>query len=136
MKKKYGIGILTAVVACVAVFSGMYYFSYQQAMQKHQAKVEQLRQEQERKQYIEQLNKGQDEDEAVKTEGDANKSEGYYLLEKNGYIVVYLSDKKTVYEYTNIAYSVLPEDVQKEISAEKYVETVEELYSFLENYSS
>ena len=60
----------------------------------------------------------------------------YYLKELNGYVVVYLSDKKTVYEYTDISLEDLPENLQKEIQNGKYIETSESLYGFLENYSS
>ena len=62
--------------------------------------------------------------------------DGYYLAEKNGYVVVYLSDKKTVYEYTDILFRDLPEDLQAEIETGKPVENTELLYGFLENYSS
>ena len=57
-------------------------------------------------------------------------------MEVNGYIVVYLSDKKTPYEYTDILYDQLPERLRDEIRNGKYVEGQKELYGFLENYSS
>ena len=68
--------------------------------------------------------------------GQALKDDCYYLKELNGYVVVYLSDKKTVYEYTDISLEDLPENLQKEIQNGKYIETSESLYGFLENYSS
>lgn len=60
----------------------------------------------------------------------------YYLYEVNGYIVVFLNDRKTPYEYTDILYDELPEMLKKEIKNGKYVKDKEELYGFLENYSS
>lgn len=60
----------------------------------------------------------------------------YYLCEVNGYIVVYKSDKKTPYEYTDILYKELPELLKKEIKNGKYIKDEKELYGFLENYSS
>ena len=57
-------------------------------------------------------------------------------MEVNGYVVVYLSDKKTAYEYTDILYDVLPATIREEIRNGKYMESTEELYGFLENYSS
>ena len=60
----------------------------------------------------------------------------YYLMEVNGYIVVYFSDKKTPYEYTDIHYDELPELLRQEIRNGKYIESTAELYGFLENYSS
>ena len=53
-----------------------------------------------------------------------------------GFVVVYLSDRKTIYEMTEIPLSDLPEEVRQEIAAGKYVAARDELYGFLENYSS
>ena len=57
-------------------------------------------------------------------------------MEVNGYIVVYLSDKETPYEYTDIRYDDLPAVLRQEIRNGKYIADLEELYGFLENYSS
>ena len=64
------------------------------------------------------------------------KEDCYYLKNVNGYVVVFLSDKKTAYEYTDILCEELPESVREEIANGKYIENQEELYGFLENYSS
>lgn len=61
---------------------------------------------------------------------------GYYIGVKNGFLIIYESDKSTVYEYTDILYDGLPNDLQEEISDGKYVNSLKDLYSFLENYSS
>ena len=86
---------------------------------------------------------GQEEEEeeqqsgqTVTTEGDAVKEDAYYLMEVNGYVVVFLSDKKTAYDYTSIEVSSLPATVQNEVKNGKYIESTELLYSFLENYTS
>ena len=60
----------------------------------------------------------------------------YYLLEVNGYVAVYLDDKKTIYEYTSIDVETLPVLLQNEVKNGKYIKDIEELYGFLENYSS
>ena len=60
----------------------------------------------------------------------------YYLIEEDGFLVVYASDRKTVYEYTDIAYDDLPENVRNEIRYGKYIRSQADLYGFLENYSS
>jgi hypothetical protein len=60
----------------------------------------------------------------------------YCLLEDNGYIIVYFKDKETIYEYTDILLSSLPEEMQTEIKQGKYVKDDHDLFSFLENYSS
>lgn len=62
--------------------------------------------------------------------------ECYYLYEMNEYVVVYLSDKKSVYEYTDILITDLPEHLAREIKNGKYIRNLEDLYGFLENYSS
>ena len=74
--------------------------------------------------------------ESISAEGAAVQDEGYYLSELQGYVAVYLSDRTTIYEFTEIPVSDLPEEVQQELTSGKYVETAEELYAFLENYSS
>ncbi|MBQ7067192.1 MAG: hypothetical protein IJN92_10275 [Lachnospiraceae bacterium] len=63
-------------------------------------------------------------------------NEDFYLLVENEYINVYYSDLETVYLYTDILLSDLPEDIQQDILDKKYVESEEELYNFLESYSS
>lgn len=71
---------------------------------------------------------------------DGNREEGgygsYYLTEKEGHVLVCLSDKKTVYETTSIRMEALPEGLQDEIRNGKFLRDQQELYSFLENYSS
>ena len=78
--------------------------------------------------------------ESIAAEGGAVKNteeeEGYYLRELHGFVAVYLSDKETVYEFTEIPVNDLPEEIQQEIATGKYIPTVKELYEFLENYSS
>lgn len=66
----------------------------------------------------------------------AENTDSFYLFEVNGYIVVYLSDKKTPYEYTDILYEELPDLLKAEIRNGKYIENKDELYGFLENYTS
>lgn len=60
----------------------------------------------------------------------------YYLKEEDGYVSVYLNDKKTLYEYTTIRLDNIPEPLQKEIRNGKFLKGDQELYDFLENYSS
>ena len=59
----------------------------------------------------------------------------YYLVEEDGKVTVYKGDKKTLFEPTEILVSSLPEGVQEEIRQGKFIDTEEELYNFLENYS-
>ena len=62
--------------------------------------------------------------------------EHFYLMAENHYVTVYYDDRKTIYMYTGIALDGLPENVKREIIGGKYVESVQELYGFLETYSS
>ncbi len=62
--------------------------------------------------------------------------ETFYLMVENNMVNVYYKDKKTVYMYTDISLDTLPSDVQSEIISIKYIRSPEELYNFLETYSS
>lgn len=64
------------------------------------------------------------------------KNENFYLMVENDYINVYYNDLKTVYLYTDIKLADLPESMQQEIMDKKLIKTEEELYNFLESYSS
>ncbi len=61
---------------------------------------------------------------------------GFYLMVADHFIVVYREDKQTLYMNTDILLDSLNETLQTEIMRGKYVETEEELYNFLESYSS
>ena len=52
------------------------------------------------------------------------------------FIVVYEEDKGTIYMNTDILLENLSDALQAEIIRGKYVENEEELYHFLESYSS
>ena len=125
MKNKYGIGFFAAVIIIMLVISCASYFSFYKA--KKEVK-EEIAEEQQENATV--------KEPSISTDGQALKEDCYYLMEVNGYVVVYLSDKKTVYEYTDIRYDRLPSAVQEEIRNGKYMEDTEALYGFLENYSS
>lgn len=114
---KYGIGFFTTAVLAVLILTCAYQFSFQKAREHAQEEAEVKR-------------------ETHTVPADANKKEGYYLIEEDGFLVVYASDRKTVYEYTDIAYDDLPENVRNEIRYGKYIRSQADLYGFLENYSS
>jgi len=73
---------------------------------------------------------------SVSTDGEISEREYFYLYSSNGYLIVYEGDNKTVYEYTDIPIDSLPETIQLELKNGKVMESKEELYGFLENYSS
>lgn len=63
-------------------------------------------------------------------------TDSFYLAAYDNKIRVYLEDKETVYIDTDISVDSLPDDVQQDIIQMLWVENEEELYNFLENYSS
>lgn len=63
-------------------------------------------------------------------------STSFYLVNEQNYVVVYCDDMQTVYMQTNIMLDSLPDHLKQEIIQNKYVATEEELYNFLESYSS
>lgn len=60
----------------------------------------------------------------------------FYVVVKNGYVVVYNSDLKSVYEYTHIEAKNLPEADRTALSQGIYVDNIDELYALLESYTS
>lgn len=90
--------MFTLVLVCA------YQLSYDRAMRKLEAKQKSIQKKQEN---------------VIETKGSAQKEEGYFIKEKDGYIIVYLSDEKTVYEYTTIEIQYLPERIQEEVKKGK-----------------
>lgn len=63
-------------------------------------------------------------------------SASFYLAAYNNEVWVYLEDRETVFIETEIRLDSLPEDLQGQIIQMMWVESEEELYNFLESYSS
>lgn len=63
-------------------------------------------------------------------------SECFYLAAYDNQVWVYLEDMQTVFIETEIRVDSLPEDLQQRIIQMMWVESEEELYNFLESYSS
>ena len=124
MGKKYGIGLFTIALVLMAVVTYGYRAEYRYSQE--------LVEEGEKDQTENSIS----QEKTVSTQGDAQKDELYYLKDLNGYVVVYMNDRTTVYEYTNILISDLPDTYQNEIKNGMIIEGTEKLYGFLENYSS
>lgn len=60
----------------------------------------------------------------------------FILKDCDGYLAVYLIAQDTVYMYTDITMDSLPQSLQGEISAGKTFSDTEDLFRFLESYSS
>lgn len=61
---------------------------------------------------------------------------GFYLMVADHFVIVYEEDKKTIHTNTDILLEDLSEELQSEIIRGKYIENEQELYNFLESYSS
>lgn len=109
MRRKYSIGFLILTIAIVCLLIFVYRLSYHKAI---------LELEEER------LEKSVDLDEC------------YYIKASDGYVTVYMADEETVYEYTSIPIEELPKKIQTELKNGKKVDTMGQVYGFLENYSS
>ena len=68
--------------------------------------------------------------------GESVSDDAYYLKELHGYVAVYLQDGTTLYETTSLSVNNLPDEVQQNLKNGIYLKSAEELYGFLENYSS
>lgn len=60
----------------------------------------------------------------------------YYLMEQDGSVIIYEQDKKTVYAETAISVELIPERLRVQLKDGIAIDTEQELYEFLENYSS
>ncbi len=60
----------------------------------------------------------------------------YFLKNEDGFIYVYEYDLETIYLNTGISFELLPTDLQEEINKIKRIESEEDVYRFLEAYSS
>ncbi|HHX12249.1 MAG TPA: hypothetical protein GX731_05465, partial [Clostridiales bacterium] len=60
----------------------------------------------------------------------------FYVVVKNGFVIVYNSDLKSVHSYTGIEATKLPESDRIQLSKGIYINTLEELYGLLESYTS
>lgn len=61
---------------------------------------------------------------------------GYYLMVQDGKIVVMEEDKRTVYLSTDIYVEALSDTLKKELILGKFIYSMDELYGFLESYTS
>ena len=71
-----------------------------------------------------------------KTYNETKVENQFYICKRGDFLVVYYSDLRTVYEYTEIRVDSLAEEVQSFINQGFYVKDAQELYSILEGYTS
>ena len=76
------------------------------------------------------------EEEAISDTEETVEESGYYLMVKEGKIIVMEKDQKTVYLTTDIYAEALSETLKQELLQGKFINSMEELYGFLESYTS
>lgn len=125
MQKKYGIILTFSLFAFLVVLSLGYREEYKYLVRKSQNPSETQ-------------SENQSGDALLQVQGTAEKEEeqSYYLTILNGYVVVFRSDRQTLFEYTDIPLADLPTELQNELKKGKIIIGEEKLYGFLENYSS
>lgn len=62
--------------------------------------------------------------------------EKYFIVVENNLLTIYYKDLNTVFLHTDIVLEDLPNELQQEIMKIKSFDTQEELYNFLESYTS
>ena len=60
----------------------------------------------------------------------------FVICEEDGYLIVYCADRETVFETTDIRVEDLPLKLRQEVRDGKLMYSEQELYNFLESYSS
>ena len=135
MKEKCSIRFLLMVsVAALALGGGMGYFAgTRESLGSYEKRIELLQEKNEmllaRQEFLRQ-------EAEVKESLKVVEPEGFVLLEEDGSVAVYEADRKTRYSTTGILLDELPEELRQEIQQGKVIESEEQLYNFLESYSS
>ena len=97
--------------------------------------------------YIKFNNETQPKNQNITTENDVSKEESitisqeylvcpYFIKVEYGRLVVYLSKTQEIFMETAIEFDTLPLDIQQKLDSGIFFQTEQELYDFLESYSS
>lgn len=113
--------VLTALTVCVAYYSGYHYM---------------LERNKEKESITAEENKKEDEKLSAVESANMTQPHRYLVMDDDGYLCVYMDNTDTLYMYTDIRTSELPEKLKEEIKTGKVFQNLEELYLFLESYSS
>lgn len=136
-RKAIGILLAAAVILAVFIFGYWYLGKDRRTPPEEQngtELVESLPSESEPSQTA----SGQGAQEEATDGGEEPLTEDYrfLLVNNNNYVAVYQLPENEIYEYTDVILDVLPAELQEEIREGKYLRDEEELYNFLENYTS
>lgn len=147
-KAKYGIGFLAAVLVLAAAYHTSYRLTYdntedyaaksEDGEDNEAAQAKSVGNASAESTGDARSESAEDAPEETDETDDVLPADGMYCLTaEDGYVTVYYADRKTVYTYTGIRLDSLPEELRREIAdGSKTVGGSEELYGFLENYSS
>ncbi len=81
------------------------------------------------------ITKQRETEESTETEEQTENPNTFYAKEYNGYVAIF-NHTNSLYEYTDISVEMLDDVVKKRIKEGIYFENIEELFAFLESYSS
>lgn len=125
--KKYMIGFFSVLFLITGCLIAGYQVSYHNLLEKEKEKAIELTK-----------NEKNDSIQIRRSsaKGESVSDDAYYLKELHGYVAVYLQDGTTLYETTSLSVNNLPDEVQQDLKNGIYLKSAEELYGFLENYSS
>ena len=123
-----GIILTAALSLCLGFFAGT-----KKSWKGYEQRIDLLRQEKEKL-----LVRQQEEQEKENTAESLHviAPYAYVLLAEDGFVAVYQADRETLYATTGILMDSLPDNLQQEIQEGKVIDSEEQLYSFLETYSS
>lgn len=71
-----------------------------------------------------------------KTYSYKNLPQKYYIAVEKGILVIYLENRRTLYDRTDIRLDSLPENVRQEVIKGMEIDGADELYDFLETFTS
>lgn len=74
--------------------------------------------------------------ETIEVSDSSTSRAGFLVIEEDGYLVIYDKSAMKRYDETTILVANLPERLRMKVEEGMYFVTEEELYAFLENYSS
>lgn len=63
-------------------------------------------------------------------------AEEYYLVAEDGFLLVFLKDRKTIYLYTHIPITDFPEKERTRLMAGIWFSSMMEVFNYLESYTS
>ena len=64
------------------------------------------------------------------------KKETFYLIYSEGRLCIYLGDDKIFYDYADVAVNLMPVEIREQLKYGLYITGEQELYEFLQTYSS